>query len=372
MAGSSSSSEAPEVGSSPAPDDVALRSWPPWPPTALSVLLLVCLLVPFTLVTSGGGGEFQIGMDGTDPGSTTWRRWGPGFFTRTSVEAFGKTVHEDSIGWIQIAVSLAIGYVLAWWVARRVQELIGRGAARLVFVWIPLALLAFAVLAGGGCSKAYWGYWFSRPASLATEDFVVRPTHWSFVNMDTARSPFTTHPERSLNETLEETERDPYYGLDGRVVGGFAQRDTALDGLPPVPQPDLERLLSTIQSGALLVTPDAGYAARANRLSGVVVLGLGPNDEPRLLTALKGGEVSNDHRPYYEFAFEWPAAGSPALLDRQLFFYDVAGLEGLEWTSITFGLATLGTIVLLIVAFVIALLPRRVPGSPQPPLESSN
>jgi hypothetical protein len=47
---------------------------------------------------------------------------------------------------------------------------------------------------------------------------------------------------------------------------------------------------------------------------------------------VRGGEVSNDHHPYYEFLFTTDSPGAaPKLLSSQRFYYDVAGMEGVEW-----------------------------------------
>jgi len=70
-------------------------------------------------------------------------------------------------------------------------------------------------------------------------------------------------------------------------------------------------------------------------MSGVAVDAIGKSGGRLVVLGLTGGEVSNDHRPYYEMVFGAPTPNSPLEFIRgQRFFYDVAGMEGMEWYSI--------------------------------------
>jgi hypothetical protein len=58
-----------------------------------------------------------------------------------------------------------------------------------------------------------------------------------------------------------------------------------------------------------------------------------------VVAALWGGEVSNDHHPYYEVAFTSLPTGALHLLGMRQYWFDVAGLEGIaHWLAAFAGL----------------------------------
>ncbi|NJL78204.1 MAG: hypothetical protein HC917_04030 [Richelia sp. SM2_1_7] len=47
-----------------------------------------------------------------------------------------------------------------------------------------------------------------------------------------------------------------------------------------------------------------------------------------LFIAANGGQISNDHYPYYEFLFELPKGETSAqLIANNRFFYEISGVE---------------------------------------------
>lgn len=181
-------------------------------------------------------------------------------------------------------------------------------------------------------SYLMWGYAFRRPPILSevrrlkSVASVVPCKSASDVNGHLIAIPDLKY---DLNEQLEFGRHDSYYCLEQRVLLELDRRGT----LPAVVSadltvfPDLHRRLS--ESGALAAS-SGGYDS-AKGLRGVIVGDLA--DGLRVVViAAQGGEVSNDHYPYYELAFGASHAGDRlAYLNGQRFFYDVAGVEGLEW-----------------------------------------
>jgi hypothetical protein len=112
------------------------------------------------------------------------------------------------------------------------------------------------------------------------------------------------------------------YGLEERGLLP-AEHSTDLGSLPP--------LYPLIRKTGILAVPDEGYV-EADLLEGILVDGIGEEGRRLVVMGLKGQQVSNDHRPFYELAFAAPA-GSKDLtcLRGQRFFFDVAGIEGMEW-----------------------------------------
>jgi len=94
----------------------------------------------------------------------------------------------------------------------------------------------------------------------------------------------------------------------------------------------LDGLKQRLESTGLLSKSSPGYDSSLG-LSGILIDGTDPEGRRLVCIGARGGQVSNDTYPYYEFAFRARSAATPEVLyqDGQLFFYDVAGMEGLEW-----------------------------------------
>ena len=98
-------------------------------------------------------------------------------------------------------------------------------------------------------------------------------------------------------------------------------------------------------------------------LKGIVLEAEGKEGQRYLFVGVDGGQVSNDHYPYYEFLFHLPGQDAqPVLVSHHRLFYDVAGFEGMEWWGAWLAFFLLGTAVLVlivIVRFVIKALERK-------------
>lgn len=108
-------------------------------------------------------------------------------------------------------------------------------------------------------------------------------------------------------------------------------------------------LVSDSASGELISKGDG------KRLEGIVVEAEDKNKQPYLFIAANGGQVSNDHYPYYEFLFEIPKNEStPKLIANNRFFYEIAGVEGiLEWHTIWMFFIVIGFILSIPIAFLL-------------------
>ncbi|HBA85785.1 MAG TPA: hypothetical protein DCZ95_17010 [Verrucomicrobia bacterium] len=90
-------------------------------------------------------------------------------------------------------------------------------------------------------------------------------------------------------------------------------------------------MLPLIVGSGLLANPEEGYS-RADFLAGILVDAYDQTGARLIFACLGGRQQSNDHYPFYEFVFEEPPNSDGLNLVRgQRFFYDVAGIEGLEW-----------------------------------------
>ena len=161
------------------------------------------------------------------------------------------------------------------------------------------------------------------------------------------------------------------------VMGEQVLRDLkAREALPPnppiMPADRLGRLHRVLDESGRLEVGEPGYHG-AKRLSGVAIEAKDREGRPIVFVGVRGREVSNDHYPYYEFLF---ATDSPTgrwkWLSFQRFYYDIAGIEGVEWPVFFLILAWMGLIPTLWLQGLVARLGRRwSPQSNAPPGRAS-
>ena len=134
---------------------------------------------------------------------------------------------------------------------------------------------------------------------------------------------------------------------------------TDISSLPP--------LFPLIKSTGILAEPEEGYDD-SDFLRGVLVAGTDREGQRLVLISMKGYEVSNDHRPFYELAFGAPA-GSKELTYHggQRFFYDLAGIEGMEWYFFWWMLALPGMWLAAIIFTVVVYVRKRRRAGSAPP-----
>jgi hypothetical protein len=121
---------------------------------------------------------------------------------------------------------------------------------------------------------------------------------------------------------------------------------------------ELPSLFPLISDTGMLVPGDEGYS-NADKLRGVVIDARDGEGGRLVFLGVMGWRVSNDHYPYYEMLFKAPKdSGELTFIWGQRFFYDVAGIEGMEWYRIWLPLA-LGGILVGFTFFTVALLAWR-------------
>jgi hypothetical protein len=207
-------------------------------------------------------------------------------------------------------------------------------------------------------SKGLWGYYFERPGldrrivEAIEVDFAVPVV----LKLDDRGSlVFVTSKTGTMTEYIAWGRNDPYYCLDQRVLIALEDRGRLPTYPSPVPIRDLRlpSVFGLLEKTGLLEEGEPGYND-AKDLRGVVVQARGDDGVPLVFIGARGGQVSNDHYPYYEFLFAWPFGGEPRLLSSQQFYYDVAGIEGLEWPAFFLVFSTIGAVITL---FLLAVVP---------------
>jgi hypothetical protein len=180
-----------------------------------------------------------------------------------------------------------------------------------------------------------WGYFLSRPAvdrRIVNAHQIETISRVETGSDSRGRRTFASGPIGDLDSLIQVNPReDDYYVLEKRILYSLKDRQ-ALPAEPGVmPPARLEGLYQALESTGRLENGAHRYV-HAKELSGIVVEALEQNGRPLLFVAVRGGEVSNDHHPYYEFLFTTDSPGAPPkLLSSQRFYYDVAGMEGVEW-----------------------------------------
>jgi ABC-type antimicrobial peptide transport system permease subunit len=187
-------------------------------------------------------------------------------------------------------------------------------------------------------SKMYWGYFIDRPKLDNRVQNINKITSFtpilSEINPD-GRFNLVVNSSFSMEDEIarcrNQNQSSQYYCSSGRIL-------IALDDLGLLPKEDLHMtpdqltsLYTELDSAGLLESGKPGYD-RAKELRGIVLEAETKDGQTFLLVSAHGGQVSNDHYPYYEFSFSKSnSEASPVLLSSNQYYYDVAGMEGAEW-----------------------------------------
>jgi hypothetical protein len=222
-----------------------------------------------------------------------------------------------------------------------------------------LAAVSVAVaLAFGGAalaSKAYWGYCFTRPG---LDRQILQATAVRSATLFTARDEgsrplktFRSNPNTNPRELLRNAPANPYYCLDQRVLLALDDRGL-LPGNPPSAAPEKVERVYDLLLGSNTLEADLYLTG------GVLVEATGAEGEELLFVGLGGWTRDYDHRAYYEYLFSRTTPSAEfQFLSCNHFYFDMAGLEGLEWPQMFVALlvvfvplAVVGATVFLLVA----------------------
>ena len=95
-----------------------------------------------------------------------------------------------------------------------------------------------------------------------------------------------------------------------------------------------------------------GEYVNAKELRGFVIEAEGADGTPLVFLAARGGEVSRDRHPCYEFLFKGSLESGPLeLLSTRRFLFDVGSLEGLGWQELFAAAATVELLLLAAAVF---------------------
>jgi hypothetical protein len=195
---------------------------------------------------------------------------------------------------------------------------------------VVVGCFVVGVTTGAVVSTNYWGYPFARPAipEVAKARRVLSVTSLRAVRQG-ARCALEAETLPDLHQHLASRRKyvDEFPDLRALV----ALEDRGL--LPPDARPpawlEPSILYQAVVDAGILVRGDPGYDLAGCFGGYAIELSL-PSGKSRLLFTAGGPEVSNDHHPYYEVLFR--REGTGLIPERKrIAFFDIAGIEGLEW-----------------------------------------
>jgi hypothetical protein len=252
------------------------------------------------------------------------------------------------IGWTALVINLATCYLLSAIAVALMKKATGLHRPFPIYGGTVFGVACLAFLISIVFSKYYWGYFFRRPAVLAELDDVTSVT--SIVPVTTEQTPtgeyrFVVNADFSIVDQIAYARADPYYNLDERILVYLEDRHLLPDKIAmSLDDTDFYDLLP---GTGLLAEPQDGYTS-AGFLKGVIVDARTRSGSQLVFLGATGQQVSNDHYPCYEMVFErHPQSGQVTFIRGQRFFFDVAGIEGAEWSVIWLVISLVGVILAL-------------------------
>jgi hypothetical protein len=197
-------------------------------------------------------------------------------------------------------------------------------------------LVALSLIVGTTFSRYYWGYWFSPPALGPTVRGFARLN--AFVSVDAAAPAPNLGWKVSALSPAQISEGASAY-RDSPVDAFWFRMHAAVENanlqlIPeasPAPERVLARLEKQVAASELLVDGEPDYPF-AKRLNGFAAIGPARSGDTLVVLALKGSEMSNDHYPVFDFAYVCGVREDRCrLIQQNLYFEDVAGIEGFRW-----------------------------------------
>jgi hypothetical protein len=254
-------------------------------------------------------------------GLTVWLAIAMGRFAISPTATWATLLGVQLVG--VYVVSMPLGELLAMATRPRRRDVLLAVCATAVAAFVAAAIV----------SEQYWGYYFRRPA-LDERVARARQVHAvTFVETQGAGEPsrFVASPDQSHEAAIRAGRKHPYGFPSYRALVTLADRRLLPEGPAPVRAATLASTHAWLEATGLLVPGEAGYP-HAKRLGGVLLELEDETGEALTFVGVKSGEVSNDHYAYYELVLSAPpGTGSPRRLSEIRFFYDIAGIEGVEW-----------------------------------------
>jgi hypothetical protein len=340
--------------------------WKPLPaclrPGATGMIVFAVLIaLQACLGTSSGTGT--VGPEGVyETASSRSMGWPPSVVITSKTTADGATRSGVDVHWAPLLFTCALTYCLAMAAGHMAMRKRRRRHPAMILITVIGGTLLLAFLASIVVSKSLWGYYLYRPSLDRRIVSAQKILSVTTVNTALANDERTLVSDTSFSiaKQIEYGQTDDYYSLGERVLIALKHENRLPTSPPPMSPDRLSRLYGVLARTARLEAGETGYD-HARDLRGVVIEAEGSDGSPLVFAGVQGGEVSNDHHPYYEFLFSGPdPAGALKLLSVQQFYFDVAGIEGMEWYVFFVGFSALGIVLSVpVTLLVLAVWPSR-------------
>lgn len=321
-------------------------------PSFLGLLLVTLGVLIQAGLFSVGSATFTFESGTPESSEITF---GPGGLVTVVTDRGQSTVR---VRWVPLALDLLLTYVLACIAAGALTRVAGVRQPGRVFGGIAAGAVAATFLVSIGLSKVYWGYFLGRPPVPREMGDIVRVASVTSVTVGEDGRTVVADAGAATTNDAAHGRREPYDGVGSRLLVDLEDRGLLPmaygTALPPMPDPG-----AWLQTAGLLAKPQAGYETDSARHDGVVVDAVDASGGRLVVVGLRGGQVENDHYPYYEMVFAGAANSTGlAFVRGQRFFFDIAGSEGTEWYVVWPLLAMPGIFLAMVVFAVVRALWR--------------
>lgn len=209
-------------------------------------------------------------------------------------------------------------------------------------------------------SKAHWGYYFEKPPVDARVTGATRVLSVTTFEQDDDKTFRLRERFDSVGlKRLVESKHDEAF--KDRAVRGLFHAGLVTGETPALSEQTVQSIGRDLLASVELVPPEPGYEKSA-RLHGDIIEFDGPEGEPLLLVSVCGGEISNDYYPFYEFLFVRQDEGLGPLLSQVRFFFEISGIEGLEWKQMGVAFSVIASMVLLPLTLLVLIVRRAWSG----------
>lgn len=262
--------------------------------------------------------------------------------------------HSNSLTWylIYFIGPTTISLLAGLWLYKKfinIKVLSAIGIINLTVLLTTNILVAYM-------SHDYWGYAFRRPAIFSEAESALK-----IINASTVYSVDKNGQKEFVLDTSKTDDdlygrEDPYYGNRDRIFMTFQDNASKYgylydwhkiltDSSKTISKNTLNQLTEIIYSLSF-IEPGEGNWDTSRNLRGEIIEFITEDSVKYYYSGLSGGQVANDHFPFYEFLFT-EKGGQIRLEKKNKHFYDVAGIEGLEYSTIEPIIMTLVFIILL-------------------------
>lgn len=264
----------------------------------------------------------------------------------------------DSLFWITIS------YIFPFLVSLLIAILLKNQKSLISFSRIYFPILIIISLTGSFWNYHYWGYFFKGPAIFSE----VKNANEILSITDN-----TTSIENDLFSHIDINPDYYYYSYERPIIAmleDWESRGNLMDyeniyksETSKLSNIEITTLKNLIAKSNFLTKPEKGYEQFSNRINGLfiefttskqnnttIVNNEKLNRKPVLeydkiytYAIISSGQLSNDHFAIYEFLIK-----NNKIVKKQKFYYDVAGIEGLEYPTSAFMIDA----ILLLIIFI--------------------